>query len=141
MKVLIDTNIVLDFLCKREDFYNDANIIFQHCFSDVDGLIAGHTVSNLFYILQNRYDFSLEECRNKIRNLCTLLDIADINKEVILSALDNETFSDLEDSLQNECAITTGVDYIITRNLDDFKDSAIPAIAPKAFIEIVRKEK
>ena len=141
MKALIDTNIVLDFLCKREGFYNDANIIFQHCFSDVDGIIAGHTVSNLFYILQNRYDFSLEECRNKIRNLCTLLDIADINKEVILSALNNESFSDLEDSLQNECAITTNVDYIVTRNLKDFKDSAIPAIAPKDFIEIVRKEK
>lgn len=141
MKALIDTNIVLDFLCKREEFYEDANIIFQHCFSDVDGIIAGHTVSNLFYILRFRYEFTLEECRTKIRNLCTLLDVADINKDVILSALDNESFSDLEDSLQNECAKATDVDYIVTRNLDDFKDTTIPVIGPKDFIEIVRKQK
>lgn len=141
MKALIDTNIVLDFLCKREEFYEDANIIFQHCFTDVDGIIAGHTVSNLFYILKCRYEFTLEECRTKIRNLCTLLDVADINKDVILSALDNESFSDLEDSLQNECAKATDVDYIVTRNLDDFKDTTIPVIGPKDFIEIVRKQK
>lgn len=140
MKVLIDTNIVLDFLCKREDFYEDSNIIFQHCFTDVNGIIAGHTVSNLFYILKNRYGFTLEKCRTKIRNLCTLLDVADINKDVLLSAIDNDSFSDLEDSLQNECAIASDVDYIITRNLDDFKDTSIPVIEPKAFIEIVRKQ-
>ena len=139
MKALIDTNIVLDFLCKREDFFEDANIIFQHCFSDVDGVIAGHTVSNLFYILQKHYNFSLEQCRTKIRNLCTLFDVAEINKEVILSAIDNENFSDLEDSLQNECGTTSSVDYIVTRNGDDFKNSAIPIVTPKEFIEIVRK--
>lgn len=141
MKALIDTNIVLDFLCKREDFFEDADIIFQHCFSDVDGVIAGHTVSNLFYILQKHYNFTLEQCRTKIRNLCTLFDVAEINKEVVLSAIENEDFSDLEDSLQNECALNTAVDYIVTRNGDDFKNSKIAVVSPKEFIEIVRGQK
>ena len=138
MKALIDTNIVLDFLCKRKGFFDDANIIFQHCFSDVDGVIAAHTVSNLFYILQNSYGFTLEECRTKIRNLCTLFDVADVNKGVILSALNNEDFSDFEDSLQNECAIMSEVDYIVTRNIGDFKDAELRVVSPKEFIEIVR---
>ena len=141
MKALIDTNIILDFFCKREGFFEEADIIFQHCFSDVDGVIAGHTISNLFYILRNRYDFTLEQCRNKIRNLCTLFDIADINKEILLTAVDNENFSDFEDSIQNECAVSSDVDYIVTRNIDDFVNSTIPVLLPKDFIEIVRKNK
>ena len=55
--------------------------------------------------------------------------------------MDNQSFSDLEDSLQNECAIVSDVDYIVTRNLDDFKDTTIPVIEPKDFIEIIRKQK
>ena len=141
MKALIDTNIILDFFCKREGFFEEADIIFQHCFSDVDGVIAGHTISNLFYILRNRYDFTLEQCRNKIRNLCTLFDIADINKEILLTAVDNENFSDFEDSIQNECAVSSDVDYIVTRNIEDFVNSTIPVLLPKDFIEIVRKNK
>lgn len=138
MKALIDTNIVLDFLCMRENFFEDAKIVFEHCFTDVDGIIAGHTVSNLFYILKNSYNFTQEECRTKIRNLCTLFDVAEINKETILSAVDNENFTDLEDSLQNECAIASIVDYIVTRNIEDFKSAQIPVVTPKEFIEIAR---
>ncbi|MBR6295275.1 MAG: PIN domain-containing protein [Treponema sp.] len=141
MKALIDTNIVLDFLCKRTEFFENANIIFQHCFSDVNGVLAGHTVSNLFYILKNRYNYSLEQCKTKIRNLCTLFEIAEINKNVILEALDNNNFSDLEDSLQNACARAFNVDYIVTRNIDDFKDTRIPVVNPEEFIIIVRNMK
>lgn len=139
MKVLIDTNIIIDFLCRRDIFFDDAKIVFEHCFTDADGVIAGHTISNLFYILRHRYDFTLEQCRNKIRNLCILFDVADINKKTILKALDNEDFTDLEDSMQNECAVSSGVDYIVTRNGTDFKSEKIPAVTPKEFIEIVRK--
>lgn len=140
MKVLIDTNVVLDFLCKRKDFFENAKIVFQHCFTDVDGIIAAHTVSNLFYILQNAYGFSVEQCRTKIRNLCTLFDVAEISKTVILKALDDESFSDLEDSLQNQCAAFSNVDFIVTRNIDDFKNSIIPIFSPKEFIDFVRAE-
>ena len=140
MKALIDTNIVLDFFCKRKGFYEDANIIFQHCFTDVDGVIAAHTVSNLFYILQSSYGFSLVECRTKIRNLCTLFEVEAVGKDTILSALDNEDFSDLEDSLQNECALSADVEYIVTRNAANFAASAIPVVSPKQFIDIVRSQ-
>lgn len=141
MKVLIDTNIIIDFLCRRDGFFDDAKIVFEHCFTDVDGVIAGHTISNLFYILRNRYDFTLGQCKNKIRNLCILFDVADINKEIILKALENEDFTDLEDSMQNECAVSSGVNYIVTRNEEDFKSEKIPAVTPKEFIEIVRKRR
>ena len=138
MKALIDTNVILDFLCAREDFFEDAKLVFEHCFTDVEGVIAGHTVSNLFYILKKHYNFSLEKCRTKIRNLCTLFEVADINKDVVLAALDNEGFTDLEDSLQNECAVHSAVDYIVTRNGEDFAGSVIPVVTPKEFIQIAR---
>ena len=141
MKALIDTNVILDFFCKREGFFETANIIFQNCFSDVDGVIAGHTVSNLFYILQNRYDYTFEQCKTKIQNLCTLFEVADINKSVILSALDNESFLDFEDSLQNECATFSNADYIVTRNKSDFPGAMIPVVSPKEFVDIARNNK
>lgn len=141
MKALIDTNIILDFFCKREGFFENANIIFQHCFTDVDGVIAGHTVSNLFYILKNVYGFTLEQCRMKIRNLCVLFELSGLNKDVILAAIENEGFSDFEDSLQNECALASDVDYIITRNVGDFKHASVPVVMPGEFIEIVRSKK
>lgn len=132
------TNVVIDFLCAREGFFDDAKLVFEYCFSDVDGVIAGHTVSNLFYILQKHYHFTLEQCRTKIKNLCTLFEVADISKDVVLAALENEDFTDLEDSLQNECAIHSAVDYIVTCNRDDFAGSEIPVVTPKAFIGIAR---
>ena len=53
----------------------------------------------------------------------------------ILSALDNEDFSDFEDCLQEECAVAISADYIITRNAKDFALSRVPAILPNEFLK------
>ena len=62
--------------------------------------------------------------------MCRFLAVAGLDKELLVSALENESFTDVEDCLQAECAKEFGADYIVTRNVKDFTGSSIPAITP-----------
>ncbi|WP_010253285.1 type II toxin-antitoxin system VapC family toxin [Treponema primitia] len=134
MAILIDTNVVIDFLAKREPFFNNAAIIMQKCSdNELAGYIAAHTVPTVFYIL--RKQFSVSERRNRLSRLCGFIDVAGNDKQQVIKAIENERFDDLEDCLQMECAKAVDADYIVTRNTDDFKDSPIPAILPEDFLK------
>lgn len=134
-KVLIDTNILIDYLLEREPFFEDAkNIILLCTEGNVKGCIAAHSISNIFFIL--RKDYSIKERREVLSNLCTIFDIEGINKSKLLAGLSNENFSDFEDCLQMECAKSYDAKYIITRNVSDYKFSEIPAITPKEYLKL-----
>ena len=60
-----------------------------------------------------------------------------MNTEKIISAIDNEQFLDFEDCLQEECAVAETVDYIVTRNLADFKLSRVQMIEPDEFVKLL----
>jgi predicted nucleic acid-binding protein len=138
MVVLIDTNIILDHLCSRKPFMDTAGTLFQYCFQNrCIGYVAAHSITNIFYIL--RKQFSTEERRKMLLGLCDFIEIAGIEKQQLVEALTNEVFEDMEDSLQVECAKAAGVDYIITRDMDDFTGSPIPAILPEDFLKKLGK--
>ena len=131
--LLIDTNIVLDWILKRRQFHQDATEIISLCMrGKLRGYLAAHTILNVFYI--TRKDFSVEERGDLSRLLCDRFEIIGIERKQILGALDIPDFKDLEDSLQMECANEKGLDYIITRDIKDFKDSTITAISPEKFL-------
>ena len=136
LRILVDTNILLDYLLCREPYDKAARDIVIACKQrDVLGCIAAHSISNMFFIL--RKVFSIEERRSLLRNLCELFAVEGIDKTKILEALANEEFSDFEDCLQMECAIAFRADYIVTRNCDDFKGSRIPCIEPEKFCMLI----
>jgi predicted nucleic acid-binding protein len=119
MVVLIDTNIILDFLLKREPFVDEANAIYKFCSeTENTGYIAAHSITNIFYILRKR--FSSAERKNMLSDMCSLMEVAGIDKEQVINALSDGNFDDIEDCLQVECAKTVGAEYIITRNTSDF---------------------
>jgi predicted nucleic acid-binding protein len=133
MRVLVDTNVVLDYLAKREPFLKYAEAIFEACAAGkVDGCIAAHSFSNIFYIL--RSVFSITERRNLLLDLCRLFAVEGIDQSTVESAIKNESFDDFEDALQEACAISFGADYIITRDPSDYAQSVIPVISPEKFI-------
>lgn len=137
MRVLIDTNILVDLLLGREPYYDIAYDILTMCADKkIYGYLAAHSVPNLFYIL--RKFLTKEERREAIKDICQILKVEGIDSLKILSALDHEEFGDFEDCLQEECAVAVSADYIITRNVKDFVSSRIPAIAPNDFLEICR---
>ena len=70
--------------------------------------------------------------------MCNIFRISDLNAEKIISAIDNEEFSDFEDCLQEECAVEAVADYIVTRNPDDFKKSRVKVIASDEFMKLLQ---
>ena len=90
-RILIDTNILLDYLLTREPFYEYASNIVSICVDGkVKGCIAAHSISNMFCIL--RKDYNSKESREILSNLCSIFDIEGIDKGKLISGLQMESF-------------------------------------------------
>lgn len=136
MVVLIDTNVLLDVVVLREPYWENSIKVVQYCaLKTVQGYIAAHSISNMYYIL--RKIFSDEERRRLILNYMRFLTVAGIEHGQMVEALNRGSFKDFEDCLQDECAKEIGADYIITRNIKDFAYSEVPAITLERFLEIM----
>ena len=138
MVILVDTNIIIDALANREPYADDAKRIMEKCAArEITGILAAHSIPNLFYIL--RKNFSQEERRFLLKNLCEIFQISDLNEKKIVAALENNAFSDFEDGLQEECAVESMADYIVTRNPADFKHSRVKVILPDELLRELEK--
>ncbi|MFR4838467.1 PIN domain-containing protein, partial [Ruminococcus callidus] len=123
--------IALDYILKREPFYADAQKVMQLCSTEtVDGYIALHTITTIWYLLRKLPDAVR---RNALTAICNLLQVTGTTHEEVLHAIQMTTFKDFEDCIQSKCAKSTNADYIITRNVSDFLESEIPVLTPQAF--------
>ncbi len=139
MIILVDTNIILDLFLERKPHADAAQVIITKCAErEVIGYLAAHSIPNLFYILRKYY--TQKERRELIKNLCNIFRISVLNVEKIISALDNEEFADFEDCLQEECAVEAIADYIVTRNLNDYKKSRVKVIEPDEFVKLLQND-
>ncbi|MBQ3921801.1 MAG: PIN domain-containing protein [Spirochaetales bacterium] len=141
MKVLVDTNIILDCLLERLLFYDESKRVLEYCLFLVDGYIAGHAFTDMFFTLHEREKRSVEYCRNSFIKLCKTFEVCAVDKQKVLDAAHNMAFEDFEDALQAECALSANVDYIITRNPKDFEGSFVPVIPPEEFLMIMERIK
>jgi predicted nucleic-acid-binding protein len=134
MRVLIDTNIIIDFLLKREPFYtNSKNALMKCTHSDIKGFIALHAISDLWYILRKETE---ENRRKFLKIICLALTVCFTNHQEVYNAINNKEFKDLEDCLQDSHAYVNSIDYIITRNTKDYKHSRVKAITPTEFVQM-----
>jgi predicted nucleic acid-binding protein len=138
MRILVDTNIILDYILEREPYSKDAAVIFELCTeNDIDGCIAAHSVPNLHFIL--RKYMTMEQRKVFLLRICKLFLVIGIDGDNLVSALENDDFSDYEDCLQAECAKDCNADYIVTRNAKDFGGSAVPVIEPPDFLKMIKQ--
>lgn len=70
-----------------------------------------------------------------LKKIRLVLKVTGASHEKVCSAIDNNDFSDFEDCLQDECAKEVSADYIITRNINDFRNSKVKAITPRQFLD------
>ena len=130
--VLIDLNIVLDVLQKREPFYlASASLLAAVETGQVVGYLAAHSVTTLFYLVQK--GISKAEARAVLTNLLQFLKIAPVNQATIEQAL-NLDFRDFEDAVQMISAVQCKVNFLITRNVKDFQPALLPVIQPVDFL-------
>jgi predicted nucleic acid-binding protein len=135
MALLIDTNIILDWLLIRRPFAEPARHVIKLCIGGIfQGYLAAHTILNIFYIL--RKEKSIAERTEILLMLCNYFEIINIEKLMMVSVLENDDLQDLEDGLQIQCAKDANLDYIITRNIKDFTKSSIKALLPEEFLKI-----
>ncbi len=132
-RVLIDTNIIIDLLAKREKFYSEAAELFS--LADKNELtltISSLTFANTNYILTKLK--SAKQARAILRKFKVLVEIVALNDKITELALSDTNFADFEDGLQYYSAIENQIDVIITRNKKDFKNSKIPVLTAKEFL-------
>lgn len=139
MLILIDTNVLLDVIARREPYVIFSEKVIDLCRQEIiNGAIAGHSVLNAMYVL--RKNFTLEERKEIFLSLCEFLYVESVDFGKIIQALKDDDFSDFEDCLQMQCALSLRADYIVTRNIKDFAASEIPAVTPEEFLKILEEQ-
>ncbi len=132
MVVLIDTNVIIDFLLTREPFYQAASEVITRCANrELNGYIAFHSIPNLWCILRKVPD---DKRRVWLSDICCFLRVAGVSHEELIRAINMKEFRDFEDCLQDRCAGAVNADYIITRNTGDYIHSETPAILPEELL-------
>ncbi len=132
-RLLIDTNIVIDLLSKRDKFYDEAADLFSRADKkELELTISSLTFANTNYILSKLK--SAKEARKILRKFKVLVELLSLDDKITELALSDDSFPDFEDGLQYYSAIENQIDVIITRNKKDFKNSKIPVLTAKEFL-------
>lgn len=134
MKLLIDTNVILDAALKREGFaYCDA--VLEGCKTGFhDGFLTWHTVSTVYYILVERNRVSLDGFKSILGELTSYLTVGRSSNSLLGRAMRMQ-MDDFEDAMQAVVALDNGCDWIITKNIIDFKYSPVKGISATDFLE------
>jgi len=133
--VLIDTDVILDVFLEREPHYtNSKNVLYQLDDGNIHGFVTATIIVNIFYHVEKYKDS--ETAFACVRHLLTNSDIVvlGVDKYVLITALDSE-MTDFEDAVQASAADVAGLDFIVTRNQQDFHHSPIPAVSPETLLE------
>lgn len=139
MKLLFDTNVILDVLLDREPFSDDAAFLLSLVErSEVIGYICATTITTIHYLAAKT--LGSKPAIRHIRTLMSLFIIAPVNR-IVLEAAAASDFEDFEDAVLNEAGIHAGAEYIITRNSLDFKKSKLPVFMPQELINIIESLK
>jgi len=132
-KVLIDTDVLLDFFFDRKPFAEFSTEILNLCEENkLMGFTTPVIISNVYYILRKtaKHDIIIE----KLKQLLNIIEIIKMDKNAVINAL-NSNFKDFEDALQNFSAIDNGsVSIILTRNIKDFKTSELAILTPETYL-------
>ena len=132
MRVLVDTNVVLDVLLAREPHVRHAAEVFALIErSEVDASLCATTITTVYYLL--RQSLEQDDARDALRRLLGLFEIAPVNRSVIEQAL-HSRIADFEDAVLEQAARLVGAEAIITRNTKDFRKSTVKALDPLAFL-------
>jgi len=135
-KILVDTDVILDFFFDREPFSENAAKILSLCeMKKVTGYVTPVIVSNVYYLL--RQTAKHEKVIEKLGLLISFMEVLIVDKASILRALNSE-FKDFEDALQNYAAEQSKeIDVLITRNIKDFKRSNLSVMTPDDYLKML----
>jgi predicted nucleic acid-binding protein len=132
-KLLVDTNIVIDLLSKRDDFYQEAQELFTLADNNkVELHVSALTFANTHYLL-SKYQ-KLDDARKTLMKFKVLVNVSPLDDKIIELALVSN-FTDFEDAIQYHTALENDIEIIITRNKKDFKNAKLPVMTAKEYLK------
>jgi predicted nucleic acid-binding protein len=136
MRLLVDINVVLDFALKRLPWGEDARDLFAHIErGKAAGYLAPHTVATAHYLIGRAENRQIAD--TAISGFLRIFDVAPVSRTGLQQAL-ALGWRDFEDAVQAVCAEKVGADFIVTRDLKDFRGSTVPAREPSALLPLLR---
>lgn len=132
VKLLIDTNIIVDLLSKRKNFYQEAQELFTLADEqEIQLYISSLTFANTHYLLSK--ELNSNEARKVLIKLKLLVSILPLDDKILELSLSSD-FNDFEDAIQYYTALENKINTIITRNKKDFKTSKLPVLTAKEYL-------
>ena len=136
MKAILDTNIVLDVILPRDEFFDDSYAVLQLAAEGTfDALVPAGAIADIYYIIRKSGKNTLAS-RNAIASLIQLVSVCDTAASDVSAAL-LLSITDFEDAILAALAKREKADYIVTRNEHDFAGSPVLAISPRKFLKQV----
>lgn len=139
MRIYLDTCIIIDYLAIREPFFDDAEKIFELIANNkIFAYVSASSVTDIHYIIK-KHMHDEKNTRKKMTTLLSLIDIIDTFAYNVKTTFDSP-INDFEDALIEELSYQNKLQYIITRNTKDFKNSRIEVTTPKKFLTIYKNK-
>ena len=136
MKILVDTNVIIDALTSREPFREDAEQIFLLAANQIEDMyITASSATDIYYLVR-KYLHSTEQAKQVMGKLYSLMGILAVTRDECLDALAS-AISDYEDAVIERTAVKAEMDCIITRNVKDYQDGMVKAMLPGDFIALM----
>ena len=139
MKILVDTNVIIDALTGREPFRENAEQIFLLAANQIEDMyITASSATDIYYLVR-KYLHSTEKAKNVMAKLYELFHILDVITADCQEALSSEV-NDYEDAVISCCASRNHMDYIVTRNIKDYEKSKVEAILPNQLLKMISQD-
>ena len=138
MRVLLDTNVLLDSMLQRPPWHSDADAILHAAGRGaVTVAVTALSIANLFYI--GRRIVGTDQARTDVRTCLNTLQVLAVDRQALMDA-DALAGSDFEDNIQIAAAVATGLDAIVTRDQSGFSHAPIPVWSPSDLLQRLAQE-
>lgn len=137
MQVLVDTNIILDYLLERELFVTDAEGLFKAIQSQqIEGYITATTLTDIFYIVRKERGIAI--AKQAVSRILVVMKICTVDRSILETAI-SSNLPDFEDAVQLACAMALNLDAIITRDTQGFTGATLPILSAGEVLQLLSK--
>jgi predicted nucleic acid-binding protein len=136
MKILFDTNIVLDVLLLRKPYYISATLLLSEVEQgNIEGYLCPTTITTIGYLITKVK--GANEAKRLIKNILNIFELTEVNKSIFEKSCDHN-INDYEDAVLHESARFNNIEGIVTRNVKDFKHASIKVFDPEELMGIIK---
>ena len=133
MKIFIDTNIFIDFVCKRHPFYDNVKRLFALGYiGQVSLVVSSLSFVNTVYVGKK---YGMSSMKSRLKSIVPFIEVSGLSAESVIESLNNE-WNDYEDSVQSYSAESSEADCIVTRNKKDFIKASLPVYSPDELLKL-----